>query len=59
MDRKAAPADKPLMVIARTVKGKGVSFMENRSEWHGVAPSPQELEEALGDLENGAKEGAC
>ena len=38
---------KPTLVIARTVKGKGVSFMENRCAWHGKAPSQEELAKAL------------
>lgn len=40
----------PTMIIAETVKGKGVPFMENRVEWHGVAPTRQQLEEALAAL---------
>ncbi len=40
----------PSMIVARTVKGKGVSFMENRHEWHGVAPTSKELELALSEL---------
>ncbi len=40
----------PLVVIAHTVKGKGVSFMENSALWHGSAPSDEELERALGEL---------
>lgn len=40
----------PLAVIAETVKGKGVSFMENDPLWHGRAPSKEELERALGEL---------
>lgn len=40
----------PLVVIARTVKGKGVSFMENSALWHGRAPSDEELETALREL---------
>lgn len=42
--------DKPTAVIARTIKGKGCSFMENRAEWHGVAPKPDEVEKALAEL---------
>ena len=42
---------KPTVIIAHTVKGKGVSFMENKSEWHGVAPNKQQLEVALTELE--------
>jgi transketolase len=42
---------KPQMVIAHTVKGKGVSFIENRAEWHGVAPTKDELKKALEELD--------
>jgi transketolase len=41
---------KPQVVIARTVKGKGVSFMEHNPAWHGAAPKPDELERALQEL---------
>ncbi|HHV64870.1 MAG TPA: transketolase [Peptococcaceae bacterium] len=44
---------KPTMIIAETVKGKGVSFMENAVGWHGVAPSPEEAEIALAELKGG------
>ena len=43
-------ADKPVAIIARTVKGKGVSFMENQVGWHGSAPNAEQLEKALADL---------
>ena len=43
--------DKPTAIIARTVKGKGVSFMEGKVEYHGVAPTAEELEVALKELE--------
>lgn len=42
--------EKPTMVILHTVKGKGVSFMENQAGWHGVAPKPEEAEQALKEL---------
>jgi len=42
--------DQPTMIIAHTVKGKGVSFMENKSEWHGKAPTPQQLEQAKAEI---------
>ena len=42
---------KPQAIVARTVKGKGVSFMELNHAWHGVAPKPDELEKALKELE--------
>lgn len=41
---------RPTVVIAHTVKGKGVSFMENVPKWHGVAPTPEEVELALKEL---------
>lgn len=43
---------KPTMIVADTVKGKGVSFMEGRFEWHGGAPSDEQLAQALGELES-------
>ena len=42
---------KPTMIIAHTVKGKGVSFMENKVEYHGVAPTRDEYERAMKELE--------
>ena len=42
---------KPTMIIANTVKGKGVSFMENQVDWHGVAPKPEQVARALEELE--------
>ena len=41
----------PTAIVAKTVKGKGVSFMENKAEWHGKAPSKEEYEQAMKDLE--------
>jgi len=41
----------PTVIIAHTVKGKGVSFMENNPEFHGKAPTPLEMEKALKELE--------
>lgn len=43
-------AGKPTAVIADTIKGKGCSFMENRPEWHGVTPNPDEVQKALAEL---------
>lgn len=43
-------AGKPLMIIAKTVKGKGVSFLEDRDGWHGVALKREEFERALPEL---------
>ncbi len=41
---------KPTVIIAKTVKGKGVSFMENQAGWHGRAPNREELDRALAEL---------
>ena len=41
----------PTAIIAKTVKGKNVSFMENQAGWHGVAPSAQQCQDALKELE--------
>ena len=41
---------KPTMIIARTVKGKGVSFMENQVDWHGTAPKAEQASKALEEL---------
>jgi len=42
---------KPTVIIAKTVKGKGVSFMENQAGWHGRAPNKDELDKALTELQ--------
>ncbi|MDR2655245.1 MAG: transketolase [Oscillospiraceae bacterium] len=42
---------KPRCIVAKTTKGKGVSFMENQAGWHGKAPSAAEAEKALAELE--------
>lgn len=44
--------DKPLAIIAKTVKGKGVSFMENKDGWHGRALNTEELKIALKEIPN-------
>lgn len=41
----------PTAIIAKTVKGKNVSFMENKASWHGVAPNPEQYAQALAELE--------
>ncbi|OQA20845.1 MAG: Transketolase 2 [Actinobacteria bacterium ADurb.Bin346] len=56
---EAENADRrPTIIIARTVKGKGVSFMENQSKWHGVAPSKEQYEAAIAELKKKGKENA-
>ena len=41
---------KPAVIVANTIKGKGVSFMENNAGWHGKAPSEQDYEKAIAKL---------
>ena len=43
--------DQPAIIIAHTIKGKGVSFMEGNNQFHGVAPTPDEVQKALKELE--------
>lgn len=51
LKKARAETTKPTMIIADTVKGKGVSFMENVNKWHGVSPTKDELKKALEELE--------
>lgn len=44
-------SDKPSIIIAHTIKGKGVAFMENKLEWHYRSPNAKELEQALKELQ--------
>ncbi|WP_270647839.1 transketolase [Paeniclostridium hominis] len=50
LDMARETVGKPTMIIAKTVKGKGVSFMENNASWHGTAPTDSDLEKALAEL---------
>jgi transketolase len=50
LDWAAGPKGKPSAIVARTVKGKGVSFMEAQVNWHGVAPCADEARRALAEL---------
>ncbi len=52
---KPAEAGKPTCVIANTIKGKGVSFMEDVAKWHHGVPSEAELKQALGELDAAGK----
>ena len=54
--KNARNSDKPTAVICKTVKGKGVSFMENAVAWHGTAPNDEQYETAISDLEKIEKE---
>ena len=51
LDRADEMHGKPTVIIARTTKGKGVSFMENDPYWHGSAPTEAQLDAALAELE--------
>ena len=46
----------PTAIIAKTVKGKGVSFMENQAGWHGKAPNDEEFAIAMADLEKAGEQ---
>ena len=52
----AATKGQPTVILAKTVKGKGVSFMENDAGWHGKAPNDQQLEQAVSELKAKIKE---
>jgi len=43
--------DRPTVIIGNTIKGKGVSFMENEADWHGKAPNREQMLKALQDIE--------
>jgi transketolase len=50
-DAWADSSDKPTCIVANTVKGKGVSFMENQAGWHGKAPNQAQFEQAVAELQ--------
>ncbi len=53
LDEAQGIKDKPAIIIAHTIKGKGVSFFEGKVKYHGLAPTPEELERAIKELTNG------
>ena len=55
LDRADEVHARPSIIIARTTKGKGVSFMEYDNRWHGMPPTPQQFEAALAELEEGLR----
>ncbi len=61
LDKAKTVKGKPTAILCRTVKGKGVSFMENQVGWHGVAPNKEQYELATAELEAQLKEleGEC
>ena len=54
-EARAGKSGKPTCIVAHTVKGKGVSFMENNPEWHGVAPKPEQVAATVAELEAAGK----
>lgn len=50
-----ATKGQPTCIVCETIKGKGVSFMENKVEWHGKAPNDEQAEQALAELEKEAQ----
>lgn len=50
LDRATEVRGKPTVIVAHTIKGKGVSFMEGTHKWHGVAPNAEELARALAEV---------
>lgn len=56
LEQAAACKGKPTMILAHTVKGKGVSFMENDPGWHGKAPNDEQFEKAMAELNVGLAE---
>ena len=52
VDQAKKAEGKPSIIICNTVKGKGVSFMENEVGWHGTAPNAEQAEKALAELRN-------
>ncbi|MDD5422166.1 MAG: transketolase [Candidatus Omnitrophica bacterium] len=55
LDEASGVKGKPTIIIAHTIKGKGVSFVENKAEWHGVAPKKEEYERAIEELDKQLK----
>jgi transketolase len=53
LDEAEVVHDRPTLIVSHTVKGKGVSFMELNSSWHGKAPDAEKLEAALAELRAG------
>ena len=49
-DKAKTIKEKPTVIIAKTIKGKGVSFMENKADWHGKAPNEEEYKMAMEEL---------
>ena len=55
LEKARLETEKPTLIVAKTVKGKGVSFMENAIGWHGVTPNKEQLQQALIEINGGLK----
>ena len=55
-DEAATVSGKPVAIIQKSVKGKGVSFMENQVSWHGTAPNKEQYDQAMSELDAQLKE---
>jgi transketolase len=51
-DEARSIKEKPTVILADTIKGKGISFIENQASWHGIAPKEDEVKKALEELKN-------
>lgn len=51
LEAAVAVSGRPAVIVAKTIKGKGVSFMEDQVSWHGNAPSPEQTEVALAEID--------
>ncbi len=51
IDKALIPNGKPTVIIAKSIKGKGVSYMENQASWHGNAPKAEQYEQAIKELD--------
>ncbi len=56
MQEAKACTDRPTAIVMKTIKGKGVSFMENKVNWHGSAPNEEQYNEAMAELTAALKE---
>lgn len=60
LDAARAISDRPAMIVAKTLKGKGVSFLEDKDGWHGKpVPKGEQLDTALAELSGNGASGAC
>lgn len=56
LDPSSIVPGQPTMIVAHTIKGKGVSFMENNPKWHSSGLTPEEYSQAMSELKEARKE---